>query len=206
MKAFLSFLLVAASVQAQYKAEPAGAPPADIPAELSAVLQKDGHRVYDAAGKPALEVWFRSDLPKTSVKEENATIDTVAHGTMLGVMKIVSNYPDRRGQTIKPGVYTLRYSLFPINGAHQGVEPQRDFLLMLKAENDKDPKSTPDYKAVTEHSMKAIGAAHPGVLSIWKAEASEPLGFAKEGETDWVLRTKIGDLPLAVIIFGQSAH
>ncbi|HBY64276.1 MAG TPA: hypothetical protein DEH78_31010 [Solibacterales bacterium] len=206
MKAFLSLLLVPLSAFAQYKAEPAGAPAAGIPPEVAAVLQQDGHRILDAGGKPLIEVWFRGALPKASLTEENATINTVAHGALLGVMKILVNYPDRRGQTIKPGLYTLRYSLFPINGAHQGVEPQRDFLLLLNADTDKDPNSTPDYKAVTDQSMKAVGAAHPGVLSIWKAEAAEPLGFAKEGESDWALRVKIGDLPLAVILFGQSAH
>ena len=45
---------------------------------------------------------------------------------------------DRRGQTIKPGVYTLRYGNYPQNGDHQGVEPQRDFLVLSPVAEDKD--------------------------------------------------------------------
>ena len=60
---------------------------------------------------------------------------------MLGVARFPAKYKDRRGQTIKPGVYTMRYGLFPVNGDHQGVAPQRDFLIPSPAALDDDLKA-----------------------------------------------------------------
>ncbi len=203
-KLSLMFFLALGLSFGQYKAEPAGAPAADIPAPIAAALQTDGHKIVGADGKALFEIWFRNELPKAAPnQEENVTFNTIPHGALLGVIKYEAPGSDRRGQGIKPGVYTLRYSMFPINGDHQGVAPQRDFLLLVPVAIDTDINATPTYKALTAESMKATGTPHPGVLSMWKAEADAKPGFEKEGENDWVLRTKIGDTLVGVILLGQ---
>jgi len=56
-------------------------------------------------------------------------------------------------------------------------------------------------------SRKASGTPHPAVLSVSApAEAAAAPAIAKEGEHDWVLSSKIGDLAVAVIVAGQAAH
>lgn len=204
LKVAVCFALTLSCALAQYKAEPAGTPSPEIPGTVSAVLQKDGFRVSGADGKALLEVWFVNEMPKAAANsEENVTLNTIPHGAMLGVIRYLTPGADRRGQTIKPGTYLLRYSMFPITGDHQGVAPQRDFLVLTPADNDRDPTATPNYKALMDLSMKASGTPHPAVYSIWKAEGSATPGLAKEGEEDWVLTTKIGDSAISMIVFGK---
>ena len=150
------------------------------------------------------EVWFRTSLPAGAKSaEESVTLPTIPHGTLLGVIRFAAQGADRRGQPIKPGVYTLRYSLQPLNGDHLGVSPQRDFLVLVPAGDDKDLNATPNFDALMAMSRKASGTPHPAVLSMWGAGASDPAGFAKQGENDWVLTRKIGATPISVILVGK---
>ncbi len=202
-KLLSSLLLFACLGLAEHKLESAGTPPAEVPAPIAALLQKEGHRILGDDGKPVLEIWLRNELPSgRTTKEENATFDSIPHGALLGVLRFPVAGTDRRGQSIKAGIYTLRYSLFPINGDHQGVAPQRDFLLLSPIGEDTDPTSTPDFKTLTTLSMKASRTPHPAVLSFWKAEAGGKPGLEQDGE-DWVLRAKIGDTLVAIIVVGQ---
>jgi hypothetical protein len=192
---------------AQYKAEPAGAPPAELAPGVAAVLQKEGTKVVDGSGKTIAEVWLRADAPSgPATSEDMVTFTNVPQGSLMGAIKYAEQRPDRRGTNIKPGVYTLRFSLFPQNGNHQGVEPQRDFLLLTPAADDKDPKATPNFETLVAWSQKASGAPHAAVLSIWKQDSGFEPGLSQMGENDWVLQAKVGDLPLALILIGQTAH
>jgi hypothetical protein len=39
---------------------------------------------------------------------------------------------------------------------------------------------------------------------MWAAGAGDAAGFAKQGENDWVLTTKIGGTPVSVILVGKA--
>jgi hypothetical protein len=54
-------------------------------------------------------------------------------------------------------------------------------------------------------SRKAGGTPHPAVLSFWRVENDFKPGIAAQ-ESDQVLQTKIGDVPIAVIVAGRNAH
>lgn len=199
-------LTLAASAFAQYKAEPAGGPPSELNPAISAVLQKEGTKVVGPNG-PVAEIWFRSSSPAGQPNnEDSVTFANVAQGTLMGAVRFPSAASDRRGQKIQPGIYTMRFSMFPQNGDHQGVEPQRDFLLLVPAAADTDAAATPGFKALAAMSMKASGTPHPAVFSIWKADSGFQPGISMMGEHDWVLQAKIGDLPIAMIVVGQTAH
>ncbi|MBM3726645.1 MAG: hypothetical protein FJW40_14625 [Acidobacteria bacterium] len=203
-RSLITLSLCASALFGQYTVQPAGAPPAELDPAVTALLVKDGVRIVDAGGKAWCEVWVRASAPPAANStEENVSFTTVPHGVIMGAIRWPANGYDRRGQTIKPGVYTLRYSNFPVNGDHQGAAPQRDFLLMLPAALDKDAQSTPDFKHVTEMSAKASGTPHPAVLSVWKVESDFKPGFAQAGETDWALQVKIGDLQFGIILVGK---
>jgi hypothetical protein len=203
MKTGAFFLLLTAAAFAQYKMEPAGAPPADVAGAAS--LQSTGSKVLDAGGNVVCEVWVRSSIPSgPKSSEASVAFPGIPHGALLGVIRFPSTGSDRRGQSIKPGVYTLRYSLYPVDGSHQGVAPQRDFLLLVPAAIDKDPSSLPTYEQLVDMSRKASGTPHPAVLSIeTPAEGAPVPGLAKEGEHDWVLNTKIGGTPIGIILIGK---
>ncbi|HYP12281.1 MAG TPA: hypothetical protein VEQ63_00030, partial [Bryobacteraceae bacterium] len=113
---FSIVLLGVAVLSAAHTTESAGQPPADLKPEFASLLQKDGLKVLD--GKRVVsEIWFRSSAPTgPKTGEENVSLTTVPHGSLIGVMRLAERGSDRRGQPIKPGVYTLRLSYFPPNG------------------------------------------------------------------------------------------
>jgi hypothetical protein len=206
MRKLLLTPLMLVSLALGHTIEPAGAPPADLNPAIAGVLQKDGIRVLD--GKTVVaELWFRTNLPSGPKTTEDAvTLATVPHGALLGAIRLPERGADRRGQTLKPGLYTLRFSYHPQNGDHQGVEPQRDFLVLSPAADDKDPNANLGFNALMELSRKASSTPHPAVLSFWKAEAGATPGIAAGADGEWVLQTKIGDQPVSVIVVGKNAH
>jgi hypothetical protein len=203
LKLALTLLLAASAALAQYKSEPGGAPPSELAPAISQTLGQQGTKILGGDGGVVCEVWFRTSLPAGAKStDENITL-SLPHGTLLGAIRFPGQGADRRGQEIKPGVYTLRYSLVPVNGDHLGVAPQRDFLVLVPAADDKDANATPDFDTLMAMSRKASGTPHPAVLSLWGAGASDPAGFAKQGDTDWVLTTKIGNTAVSVILIGK---
>ena len=153
---FIGAALLAASVFGQdYKSDSGGAPPAEAGAFKSLVDAKSV-RVLDAAGKVFCELWLRtSTLQEGKSTEPNVTLPEIVQGTFVGLIQFPAAGADRRGQQIKPGLYTLRYSNFPVSGDHQGVAPQRDFLLLSKIADDTDPAATPKFDALVALSRKA---------------------------------------------------
>ena len=200
---FILAALAAGTVFAQYKSEAAGEPPPELAPAISKALEQQGTKITGSNGV-FCEVWFRTALPAgPKSSEESVTLPTIPHGTLLGAIRFPAQGADRRGQPIKPGVYTLRYSLQPLNGDHLGVSPQRDFLVLVPAADDKDLNAAPNFDALMAMSRKASGTPHPAVLSVWGAGASDPAGFAKQGENDWVLTKKIGDIAISLILVGK---
>jgi hypothetical protein len=202
----LLFVLMFCSLASfgQYKAEPAGAAPAEVAPAITQALQKNGVKITNN-GAAYCEIWFRTDQPAGAKStEENVTLPFIPQGALLGVIRFDGQGADRRGQSIKAGVYTLRYGIMPVNGDHQGAAPQRDFLLLTPATDDKDLNSTPGFEALVAMSRKASLTPHPAVLSFWKADADTP-GLSKQGDSDWVLQTKVGDTPIAVILVGFAS-
>jgi hypothetical protein len=198
-------LLMSAAVWGQqYKADKGGPLPPEVASGVAQALEKSGFQITSNGAKYC-EVWFRSGLPGGAVpsKEPNATLPNVPVGALLGVIRFDAQGSDRRGQTIQPGVYLLRYGVLPTNENHQGAAQHRDFLLLTPAAEDQDPGSTPNFDALIALSRKASRTPHPAVLSIWKAD-SDATGFWQQGDSDWVLQTKIGDTPIAVIVAGVA--
>jgi hypothetical protein len=206
--AVISFLspLVFYSLAADgpYKAESAGGPPSEVAPAIAQALQKNGTRI-SSNGAAYCEIWFRTEKPSgPKSTEESVTLPLIPQGALLGVIRFDGTGADRRGQNIKAGVYTLRYSIMPVNGDHQGAAPQRDFLLLTPAADDRDLNSTPGFDALVAMSRKASGTPHPAVLSFWKSD-TDAAGFSKQGDTDWVLQTKIGDTAISVIVVGVAS-
>ena len=195
------FVLTAAIGLAQYKMEPAGAPPSDVP--FASTLQQQGARITGPNGVYC-EIWFLNQIPTGPKSTDDAVTLSIAQGTLLGVIRFPAAAQDRRGQSLKAGTYTLRYSQYPVNGDHQGVAPQRDFAVLLRAADDTDPNSTPAFDALVALSAKASGTPHPAVLSIWSSAADKFPNFSRQNDHDWVLDNKSGDVGISIILIGKA--
>ena len=199
-----SSLLVPVHAQ-DYKlaASPMSGPPAGLPAAYTAVLGP-GMRIDGPDGADKVEIWFCKTITAGPAPSDPAIVFGIAQGTLLGVIRWPGKGEDRRGQTISPGLYTLRYSDFPVDGAHQGVAPQRDFALMTPIGNDPDPAAKPAFDALVQASTKASNSPHPAVLSLEPSSATAFPSLSKEGDTpDWVLNVQVGTLKLGIILIGK---
>ena len=201
----MSAVAATASAADQYKYEAAGAPPAELAPAIAATLQEKGHRVLSADGKVWCELWFVKAAPKGPVTSEaEVTWKTMIPLSVVGAIRWPAQANDRRGQQIKPGVYTLRYGNYPINGDHLGVAPQRDFLVMSQAAMDQSPGPLAKFEELMAFSRKVSGAAHPAVLSMWLVESNFEPGFSQAGEHDWALQAAVGEAKISVILVGKA--
>jgi hypothetical protein len=202
IKSAAILLCVAAFASAQeYKLETIATPAPGISANFAAELAGQGHRVVGPSG-PWCEAWFVKAIPAGPKATDPAIAFSIPQGALLGVIRFPGDAYDRRGQQLKAGTYTLRYSNFPADGAHQGVAPQRDFALATPVSNDPDPKAAPDFEKLVAQS-KLSGTTHAAVFSIEPPPGTAVPSVAKEGEHDWVLSVKVGDVALGVIVAGK---
>ncbi|HTS63162.1 MAG TPA: hypothetical protein VMH28_14135 [Candidatus Acidoferrales bacterium] len=199
-KLFLAFALLVTSALAQnFKVEPLSAPAPAMPD----AMQSQGYRISGPSGAWC-EVWFAKSIPAGAKPSDAAITFGLAQGTLLGVLRFPGKGADRRGQVIPAGVYTMRYSNFPVDGAHQGVAPQRDFALLTPMAGDTDPAAKPDFSTLVQWSTKASGTAHPAVFSLESPPSgAAPGSLTKEGDNDWTLTVKDGDLTFAIILVGK---
>ena len=173
MKKTLLFLTCAFVALAQdYKLEPITAAPQGLPPAYAALIPAQGYRVTGPKG-PWCEVWFRKSIPAVTKPSDPAIVFPFAQGTLLGVIRFPAEGSDRRGQTFKAGLYTMRYSNYPVDGAHQGVAPQRDFALLTPIANDTDPSAMPAFdKLVT--ASRTTGTAPLPAYFRWSRRREPP--------------------------------
>jgi len=194
--------LATALLAADYKAAPATAVPAEVPEAVRNALDASGTKIIGEDGSVQCEIWMRAKPPSGPASTEpNVSLPTIPHGALLGVIRYPVDGSDRRGFQVKAGIYTLRYSLYPVNGDHQGVAPQRDFLILVRLADDPGLDATPDFEKLMALARKASNGPHPLTLSFRK-DSSGATGLTKAGD-DWVLHTKIGDVAVAIIVAGQ---
>jgi len=209
MKKYLALLPLALAVylaplQAQDYKMAAGPvpPPADLPAAYRALLSQ-GVQIDGPSG-PKAQVWFAKSIASGAAPSDPAVVFGIAQGTFLGIIRFPGKSEDRRGQALNAGTYTLRYSNFPNDGAHQGVAPQRDFALLTPIANDADPAATPAFDALVQMSTKASNSPHPAVLSLEPSSATSYPSLTKEGDNpDWVLNVQAGSLKIGIILIGK---
>jgi len=202
MKILLFFACTLLATAQDYKLEPITESAPGLPPAYASLIDAKGYRVVGPSG-PWCEVWFRKTLTPGPKPSTSAITLPIPQGTLLGILRFPGRGADRRDQTVKAGVYTLRYSTYPVDGAHQGVAPQRDFALLTPVANDPDPNATPNFEKLVEMS-KTSGTAHPAVLSLEPPSGSSLPALTKEGDHDVVLNVKVGDLPVAFIVVGKA--
>jgi hypothetical protein len=212
----VSFLALPALAQ-EYKAEKLDSPaPADaISPEIAAQLQPAGFKVVKGESRTVVEIWPAKEWALNPDAKLSAEVNyALTPGQLVGVARYPRKAADFRDQEVPSGVYILRYSQQPVDGAHVGTSPTRDFLALLPADKDRDP-AVLDYKALTAASKETTGTAHPGILSLQKAEGGGPLAIHENAEKEWTIvqfmaQAKQGDavkeLPVALVVVGVAAE
>jgi hypothetical protein len=169
---FLSLVLAArVSAQGFTVQQSTADPPQELSAAIRAVLSNQVLRVSGPNGL-ICEIWLRKDVPaKPAAAALGVTFTQLDEGTLVAAMRLASDTRDYRRQGIKAGVYTMRYCLSPVNGNHQDVAPQRDFLLAIPAAMDQDPATLTEAQTI-DASKKSIGANHPSPWPLFPGDGS----------------------------------
>jgi hypothetical protein len=201
-KNFLILIFTAAAFAQEYKLEPISTAAPGLPAAYSSVMESSGYRVVGPKG-PWCEVWLRKSIPAGAKSGDSAITLPIAQGTLLGILRFPASGQDRREQQLKAGVYTMRYSNYPVDGAHQGVAPQRDFTLLTPVANDPDPAATPDFQKLVEMS-RTSGTPHPAVFLLEAPSGATFPSVAKKGENDVVLNVKAGNVAIGIYVMGKA--
>ncbi len=204
--------LLAVPAAADHKLEKGVALPDGLPAPLRDHVGTQGVRVLGDAGSPYAEIWLHKALPVEAKPAAGEILNPgIPEGTFLGVWRFATAGSDFRGQAIKPGLYTMRYALMPVDGNHVGAASYRDFVLLVPASLDSNPAAPLKLEEVLALSRKASGTGHPGVLPIVSPEAAAETSLVKNSDGHWILNAKVpaksgAGIVVAVTVVGKSDH
>lgn len=192
------------------------APPADeLSKEIAEQLGPTGIRVIRGTSRTVCDLWLCQQW-EVSEKPSAGLLYPFQPGQLIGVVRYPRKGSDFRDQDINEGVYTLRYALQPVDGAHIGTSPTRDFLLLVNAKNDKSAAPMETEELVLK-SAEAAESTHPAILSLQRItdkKAKTPSLHHNEGHDWWILRGQGGavvgkkktDLPFNLVIVGVAAE
>ena len=211
----LCSLIARASAQ-EFKVAPVeSAAPADaFSPEIAALLQSTGFKLIKGESRTVCEIWPCKEWPiAADAKTGVEVITPLTPGQLIGVIRYPRKATDFRDQEIAAGVYTLRYGQQPVDGAHVGTSPTRDFLVVSPADKDKSP-AVLDYKALIAAGKETSGTSHPAILSLQRpGESTEPLAVRENAEKEWTIvrftgKTSAGgatkDLALEAVLVGVA--
>lgn len=183
--------------------------------EVDALFSPAGLRVLRGTSRTVCEFWPCKEWETiANFQATSGRLYPFKPGQLIGLLHFQRRGKDFREQSIKSGWYTLRYALQPIDGNHEGTSPTRDFLVMVRAEDDKSPKPFAMKELLTA-SAKAAGASHPAMLCLQPSQENGPhrpsmrhiedrdwwvLQFAGKGTHDG----KSHDLTVDLIVAGHA--
>jgi hypothetical protein len=171
-------------------------------------LDARGYRVTLSDGGAHCEIWLRAGLPAGKTDTPGAVYNNLGESTLVGVITFLKQASDFRGQTIKPGSYTLRYALHPTDGNHMGISPVRDFLVLIPVAIDQNVDGQYKFEELMKMSTKASGTNHPLVLSLVAPEGKPAPAAVKDNDHGHVvfsasLKTASGtEVPLSFVVKG----
>lgn len=206
----LCLLLAAArSAAAADGLEAAGTPPSDLSPEIAAALAPEGLRV-SLDDEPVWELWTVRELPEDGSEAAfGQELGDLPKGGLVGVARLLREWTDYKGTRVEPGLYTLRYLVAPVDGAHLGTSLYRDFLLLVPAGADGDPGETYGFDDLVALSRQTTGTNHPAVVALfpdWSVdggEAEAPALGSNELDQPTVL-VSVGAVRFGVVVAGQG--
>jgi hypothetical protein len=196
-------LLAATAVLAAPKVETTGpCTESAVPEPVKQVLAGKGYRVMFDDGSTA-NLWPAAQIQTGSKTREDATYG-FAPSSFIGVIVLAKNTRDCRGNMIPPGAYNLRYELQPNDGAHLGVTPTPDFLLLVPAAADANPGQTYSFEQLVVLSKQVTGKNHPSPMNLVPADVTQFPSIITDAEEHTILylkvKTQSGELPLGLVV------
>jgi hypothetical protein len=185
---WLSLVGAAAAADGKYTvAVEATPPPKELAEPIRKLLDDRGLTVKDASGKVLCTVWPRKALEAKQGATGAPVYTSLEETTVMGAIRFPDVWSDFRKYKIKPGVYTLRLGIQPMDGDHMGTAPYNEFCLLAPADRDKSADLL-DPMDLHHLSFKATGRKHPGIVLLYPnlKPAEAPAAEAKPMET-WVL-------------------
>lgn len=174
--ALLAALLASKAFCQEHRIEmiPAAPEATGLSSDFDAMFSDEGLKVLRGASRVVCEFWPCKEWEtKPDFEQTSERLYPFQPGQLIGLMHYKRRGKDFRDQTIKSGWYTLRYALQPTDGNHEGTSPTRDFLLMVRAEDDKSPASF-NIKELFAASAEAAGSAHPAMLCLQRPPDDTP--------------------------------
>ena len=165
-------------------------PPKELAEPVRALLDSKAFTVLDDKGKPLCTVWPRKAVePKAAADQakEGLKYTDLEETTILAAVRFPETWIDYRKQKTKPGVYTLRLAIQPMDGDHMGTAPYNEFCLLAAADKDTKP-DTMDPMSLHELSTKSGGRKHPSIVLLFPnpKPSDKPAVESKPNDT-WVL-------------------
>jgi hypothetical protein len=191
------------------------APADQISSEIAGLLDSTGLKVTQGS-QTLIEFWPAKEWPVAADAQTGGEVlYPLTPGQIVGVARYPRKATDFREQDIPAGAYVVRYAQQPVDGAHVGTSPTRDFFTLLPAAKDRQPAAL-EYKTLIEISKQTTGTEHPAILSMQRTEwgAAEP-AVRHDADHDWVIlrftaKIKQGsdfkDLPVELVVAGKAAE
>jgi hypothetical protein len=181
-----------------------------VAAEVLSQLDSSGVRVIRGESRTICDVWWCKEWPVESAEATGDVIYPFTVGQLLGVVRFPRRSSDFRDQQVDRGLYTLRYGKQPVDGAHVGTSPTRDFALLIPVSDDKGLTAL-SYEDLVELSNKASGTTHPALLSLQRTEGEEAIRHLSD--RDWWLvrlpgKVRVGEetqpMPVDMVVVGRA--
>jgi hypothetical protein len=172
-----ALLLCASSPAADFPLKTTDKPaPKEISEPVRAVLQPKAIQLVQG-DKPALEIWFRQEVPlKSKPASGNDALMAIAETALVGAVAVnETSLRDYKDNEVPKGIYTARFEIQPKDGDHLGTAEFDSFLVLTDAVNDKEPNGLNTFKALTKASGKSTSSGHPVVISLRPAPAEGTL-------------------------------
>lgn len=178
------------------------------PEAVRASLEDRGERILLPEG-PWCELWLFKSIPDGKTPSSGTLHPELELSTAVGVIRFLSAATDFRGQSIPPGLYTLRYAVLPNDGNHLGVSEYPDFLLAVPAADDPSPDRKLNFEQLVDSSRRATGTKHPAVLSLTQPSGTSfpSVSVDERGRVILQLKGKLRsgkEEPIALVVKGQT--
>jgi hypothetical protein len=210
------FFVTAGARAADFTLKTADKPaPKEISDSIRAALQPKAIQLVQG-DKPALEIWFRQEVPlKSKPSSANEALGSVIETALMGAIAVSdASLRDYKDNEIPKGIYTARFGLQPKDGDHLGTAEFDSFLVLTAAENDKELNGLNTFKALVKASGKSTTSGHPLVVSLRPASANGTApGLTEPAEEHKALRLKLPaktsagektDLPFELVYRGHG--
>lgn len=175
---------------------------------LKKALETKGWRVSLADGAYC-DIWLRSSVPGGKTEAQGAVYTWIGESALIGVITFAKATTDFRGQSVKPGSYTLRYAVHPTDGNHMGISPVRDFLVMVPVAMDTSPDAQFKFEELAKMSTKVTGTNHPGVLSLIQPGGATASPKVEADENNHIvfsasIKSGSGTQPISFVVKGHA--